>query len=207
MERSKALVLDVDGVVSPVHPVPGRLPWGDEIEAGHVFGPVLVSPTMCARLDRLAQRPDLTCVWLTSWTPDMRAQMAPFPGRTWLDIGELHRDSAGGSGRTEDAEWWKWQALRSWLDNKTTISTLVWCDDDISTTGQRRPHQPDLGRASRATAANQPLESRLQRIDVWGYLDNRRISSWLIAPKLDIGLTPRHLDRIEAFLAPADQRP
>lgn len=51
---TKALVLDVDGVVSPVF---GHTAWGDDIVAGHLFGPVFVSPTMCQPLDRLAAHP------------------------------------------------------------------------------------------------------------------------------------------------------
>ena len=49
-----AVILDVDGVLSPVH---GRTAWHDDVEAGNVFGPVLVSPALCARLERLATLP------------------------------------------------------------------------------------------------------------------------------------------------------
>ena len=73
----KALIVDIDGVVSPVH---GRTAWGDDVTAGNVFGPVLVSPGLCARLDDLAQTPGLSCWWLTSWSVKMRAAMRPFPG-------------------------------------------------------------------------------------------------------------------------------
>jgi hypothetical protein len=203
---SKLLILDVDGVVSPVHPVPGTLPWRDEIEVGDVFGPVLVSPTLCARLDRLAQHPDLSCVWLTSWTPGMRARMKCFPGRTWPDIGQPQRNPTGGPERDHETEWWKWRALRSWLDTHTGISRIVWCDDDIGSTAQRQPPQPDPEGARRSAASDEPLESLAERTAVWGYLDNRRITSWLIAPRVDIGLTPRHLDSMEAFLALPDPR-
>ena len=53
---TRALVVDVDGVVSPVH---GHTAWGDDVVAGHVFGPVRVSPAMCARLDEIAELPNL----------------------------------------------------------------------------------------------------------------------------------------------------
>jgi hypothetical protein len=77
----KALILDVDGVISPVH---GHTAWGDDTIAGTVLGDdVHVSPTMCERLHRLGNHPGVIPVWLTSWTPAMRATMRTFPGRTW----------------------------------------------------------------------------------------------------------------------------
>src|SRR4051812_18450683 len=47
----RVVIVDVDGVVSPVHP--SGTTWGDEVVAGQVFGPVLVSPRLCAHLDAL----------------------------------------------------------------------------------------------------------------------------------------------------------
>ncbi len=69
---TRALIVDVDGVISPVH---GHTAWGDDVVAGHVFGPVLVSPAMCARLDQIAASPNLLCGWLTSWSVEMRTAM------------------------------------------------------------------------------------------------------------------------------------
>ena len=58
MATDRALVMDVDGVVAPVH---GKTAWGDDVVAGRLFGPVLVSPTLCARLD---EHPEITTlVW------------------------------------------------------------------------------------------------------------------------------------------------
>jgi len=78
----RAVVVDVDGVVSAVAPEQA-LPWGDEVEAGTVFGPVLVSPALCDRLDALAEILGVSCWWLTSWTAQMRARMNPLPGAHW----------------------------------------------------------------------------------------------------------------------------
>lgn len=57
-------MVDVDGVVSPVH---GQTDWGDDVVAGRVFGPVQVSPELCRRLDRLTAMPGVRGVWLTGW--------------------------------------------------------------------------------------------------------------------------------------------
>jgi hypothetical protein len=70
------VVVDVDGVVSLVH---GTTRWSDDVVAGHVFGPVHVSPAMNAHLDGLTQVPGVQCRWLTSWSREMR-DMDPFPG-------------------------------------------------------------------------------------------------------------------------------
>jgi hypothetical protein len=117
---TRALVLDVDGVVSPLC---GHTAFGDDVVAGHVFTPVLVSPTMCTRLDELEQTPGVSCWWLTSWTAEMRAHMDPFPGRGWPSIGEPpHR-----IGR----RWWKLDALTSWLQRHPEIRSIAWCDDRL----------------------------------------------------------------------------
>ncbi|MFC4785226.1 HAD domain-containing protein [Nocardioides sp. MAHUQ-72] len=118
----KALIVDVDGVVSPVH---GRTAWGDDVTAGNVFGPVLVSPRLCARLDDLAQTPGLSCWWLTSWSIKMRTAMHPFPGRGWPAVADPAQAPMGG--RT----WWKLAALETWLDQHAEMLALAWCDDDL----------------------------------------------------------------------------
>ena len=78
MATDRALVMDVDGVVAPVH---GTTAWGDDVVGGRLFGPVLVSPTPCARLDVIAAAPDVTGFWLTDRPPEARARMDPLPGR------------------------------------------------------------------------------------------------------------------------------
>lgn len=51
---ARVVIVDVDGVVSPIHPVAS--PWGKLVRAGTVFGPVLVAPAVCDRLDALGRR-------------------------------------------------------------------------------------------------------------------------------------------------------
>lgn len=190
MSATKTLVLDIDGVVSPVHPDPHRPAWGDEIVVGNVFGPVLVSAELCRRLDELAQRPDLVCVWLTSWTPQMRMAMDPFPGRNWTDLGQQYRSTEAAS----EAEWWKWDALRCWLDAKPGVRRLVWCDDDlelvdlvdVATDVEEEGQRHDKSRSLRSSIEKELLM--------------RHIVASLIAPAKHVGLSPEDLRRAERFL-------
>lgn len=125
MER--AVVFDVDGVVSPVH---GHTAWGDDVVAGNVFGPVYVSPSLCARLDELANEPKVSCWWLTSWSAEMRAAMDPFPGRGWPVIAEE-------LGAPRSRRWWKLVAVEDWLASRPAIRSVAWCDDHLAN-GMRR---------------------------------------------------------------------
>jgi hypothetical protein len=111
---SHALILDVDGVVSPVHSAGS--PWGALVNAGNVFGPVL---------DALARRPGVSCWWLTSWTDQMRLAMDPFPGRAWPVVGSL--DDQRGVGRS----WWKMAAVQAWVARHPTVRSVAWCDDHL----------------------------------------------------------------------------
>lgn len=117
------VVVDVDGVVSGVHPANGQGAWGDEVTAGNVFGPVLVSPTLCEHLDALAELPGVQARWLTSWSKEMRDAMQPFPGRTWPTIA----DEDAGSGR----RWWKLTALEAWLEEHPEVTSACWLDDHL----------------------------------------------------------------------------
>lgn len=119
---SAVAIFDVDGVVSPVH---GRTAWGDDVVAGNVFGPVLTSPALCARLDGLTRAvPGLSCWWLTSWTAEMRADMNPFCGRDWPVIAEQPVPAPRRS-------WWKLKALDRWLADEPEVAALAWCDDHL----------------------------------------------------------------------------
>lgn len=119
-----AVIVDVDGVVSPVHPVGDRTMWGNEVTAGRVFGPDLVSPALCERLDAIADRPGVQCGWLTSWSEEMRAAMQPFPGRHWPTTADQESVSSG-------QRWWKLVALEAWLEGHPEIASVCWLDDHL----------------------------------------------------------------------------
>jgi hypothetical protein len=125
--RTIALIVDVDGVVSPVHPTGPT--WGDEVTAGVAMGPVRVSPMLCQRLDALASSPGVTPRWLTSWDAEMREGLDPWPGRDWPSVPVV----APAPRRV----WWKQAALEAWLDARPEMTALVWCDDDLSAPSRR----------------------------------------------------------------------
>ena len=185
---TQALIVDIDGVVSPVH---GRTAWGDDVVAGQVFGDVLVSPTLCRRLDQLSERPHLTALWLTSWPAEFREQMNPFPGRTWPQITSQPNDP--------DLGWWKWSALLRWLDNHPTVQRLAWCDDHLTDTHLLQFHAADDDEPAPAEpgVAGQPYGLAV----IHAELDRRGTESLLVAPRTDVGITRQQMDRLGLFLA------
>lgn len=116
------VIMDVDGVVSAVHPEAPT--WGDEVEVGRVFGPVLVSAALTARLSALHAPPQVECWWLTSWTSEMRASMTAFPGRDWGVIAEPDTQS-------RSRGWWKLSAVVEWLSDRPEVRSIAWCDDHL----------------------------------------------------------------------------
>lgn len=120
---ARVVILDVDGVVSPIGGTDS--PWGDEVIAGDVSGPVLVSPTLCARLDALSRMVGVSCVWLTSWSADMRARVHPFPGKNWPVVPDPV------DAFLIEGEWWKLAALEAWLESRREVSDVAWCDDHL----------------------------------------------------------------------------
>ena len=171
-----ALVLDVDGVVSPV---PGPTDWGDDLSAGAFFGPVMTSPELCRRLDRVGQHPGVIGLWLTSWHAQTRARMSLFPGRDWL-----HFDPDGFVAESDESGWWKADALLGWIDQQPAISRLVWVDDHLA-----RPHD------SAFDVLVDGVETRADRLT--SIMAERGVRATLIAPSTAIGLTREHMSRIE----------
>jgi Swiss Army Knife RNA repair-like protein len=170
---SRVAVFDVDGVVSPVK---GRTAFGDDVTAGYTFGPVTVSPTVCVRLDSLEQH-GVGCWWLTDWSPQMRARLAPFPGRAWPDVPRPPHS------QSEALDWWKWHAVLAWLDEHPQVQRLLWCDDHLR-------HQ---------TTDDDPSDPRSRRQVFTVNLAARGIDALLLAPRTNRGLTRRDLDRIETW--------
>lgn len=160
----RALILDVDGVVSPVGD--SETLWGDEVVGGDVFGPVRISPTLCARLEELSRTPGVSCWWLTSWSVEMRAGMHTFPGRDWPVVAEPSVATGPEQG------WWKLAAVEIWLERHPELSAFAWCDDHL--------------RGGRPAAIRRRLSPR-------------GVETLLLAPRTEVGLTPRHVDALEAW--------
>lgn len=175
---SIAVVLDVDGVVSPLD---GVSEWGDDVTAGFLFGTVRVSPTLCSRLDQFGGCSIVECWWLTSWTASMRLEMHPFPGREWPALADP-KDPDVYRGKPsllfEGEPWWKWEAIDRWLATGGAPAGLIWCDDHLS--------GPD----------NTWLLHDLVKEE----LDGRGVPSLLVVPQRALGLTPSHLDQITAWV-------
>lgn len=160
------------------------LPWSDEQVVGNVFGPVLVSPTLCSRLEGLDRMPDVSCWWLTSWSAEMRGSMSGFPGRDWPVVAELDlRPGSVDAGRR--GVWWKLRAVEDWLDRHPEIRHVAWCDDHL-----RGGRPAAVRRRFAARGLTNPL---------------------LIAPATSVGLAPTDLDRLEAWASrratPAEMTP
>lgn len=204
-----ALVVDVDGVVSPVHPA-GAV-WGDEVTAGHLFGPVRVSPALCERLDALAALPGVVPLWLTSWPAESRARMDPFPGRDWAAVIEQEdfRDRVLDEDRLG---WWKWDALREWLHQRRDVTSLVWCDDHLGLPVWRADVELDDARPDVGVdePRPRPLVSALEPEDepflttaaalIAPRLAQLGVTATLVASATAVGLTPEDLVRVEAAL-------
>jgi hypothetical protein len=65
---------------------------------------VLVSPSLVAHLDGLGRVPGVRCLWLASWSSEMRAHMSPFSGRTWP---ALRWEDVVPAGMARRRRWWK----------------------------------------------------------------------------------------------------
>lgn len=152
--------------------------------AGHLFGPVLVSPALIGHLDAMAELPGVTCLWLTDWSPEMRAAMDPFPGRRWPS---LHRENAPAG----DRGWWKLAALEAWLSSRVaedravgpeaSFGSVVWLDDDL------RP-------GGRAAACR-------RRLGALG------VEVLLVAPRTELGITPEEMSTVGEWVATRVAKP
>lgn len=119
--------IDVDGVINAVcrraHP---EWEWGD-ISVVDVAGfPIHYSPALVDELNRLADLPNVTMHWLTTWENDAATKLCPALGINGADWTVLGREQHAAE---TDAAWWKLTALRDYFSGRNTRA--VWIDDDI----------------------------------------------------------------------------
>lgn len=179
------VIVDVDGVLSPVHPTGPT--WEDEESAGYLFGPVLVSPTLSRRLEDLHQRDGVECCWLTSWTAEMRADMTGFPGRRpnreWRAVVDGVPVNVSDDSEPEGAGWWKLDALLEWLRANPDITAIAWLDDHLNAQGEFdgfREGRLDVVRAALAEAGI--------------------THTHLVCTSTEVGLTPADMDELEQWV-------
>lgn len=73
------------------------------------------------------------------------------------------------------AGWWKLAAVETWLEAHPEVNGFAWCDDHL------------LG--------GRPAAIRRR-------LTPRAVQPLLLTPRTEVGLTPRHLDLLEAWARP-----
>lgn len=123
--RNVTLYLDVDGVICPFGPA-GSSEWGSEwchADAGLL--PVAYAQELVDGLNDLAGRPDVACIWLTSWEEMAPEYLCPAIG---LDGGRWPYLTADGGNTGE--RWWKLAALQADLE-RSSPERIVWIDDQL----------------------------------------------------------------------------
>lgn len=183
-----AIAMDIDGVVSPID---GPTTFGDDHIAGHMLGPVPVSPTLTRRLDAIAGHPDVTAVWLTTWPASNRLTMIGFPGRDWPDL----KPPPAPAEAADPDQWWKPVVLRRWVDAQPQLRLLIWCDDDILPPLDEL--QPLTGRLP--SSAQRIVTSRTASPILELMIGD--LPAALFVPDTHHGLTSADLDRIEGLIA------
>ncbi|MDQ2737930.1 MAG: hypothetical protein M3Y35_04745, partial [Actinomycetota bacterium] len=116
--RDAVLLLDVDGVLSPLGGPPSPR-WQDWRSVdGFAAGSMAASGEMTGALCRLGA----PMAWLTSWTDE--APLA-FAGMMPEQMPILCRGAS-------EYGWWKLDALAGYLDEHTDIRRIVWADDELN---------------------------------------------------------------------------
>ncbi|UYL86634.1 phosphatase [Arthrobacter phage RadFad] len=124
------IYLDVDGVLNAVSKrtpklnITGWEMWQTKPVNGW---PILFSPEMIAALNEMADDPDVTFKWLTTWTDDAAKVLSPAIGINGQKWPVLHGEQHGWRGR----DWWKLKAIREDVE-ASDGGRFVWIDDDIS---------------------------------------------------------------------------
>ncbi|GAB4001846.1 HAD domain-containing protein [Nocardioides ultimimeridianus] len=175
-----AVVLDIDGVIAPIG---GPTVWGDDVTLGDPEHGLVLSPAMCAAVDKLDGLAHAGCYWLTDWTQRMRRDRDLLPGRDWPEIA----DSQSGPARAEQwagewwsaLPWWKWWVVDEWLSIHPEIQRLVWIDDHLQR--HQAPAQAEASLARRAWTIETALRA------------GAGVDALLLAPDKHTGLRPLDL--------------
>lgn len=175
------LVLDVDGVFNAFPPVSlgragvGPIEWGWECEPTEVEVikfPITYSTLLIERINALAERPDVTPYWLTTWLDRAPMDLCPalgLNGAQWPVLGTEDYHS------TINRSWWKFPAIKRHVE--ATDHRVVWVDDDLA-----------FDREAQAWVTTLNVDD----------LGHPRVLG--IAPETHNGLTLAHLDLIEHWI-------
>jgi hypothetical protein len=122
------IYLDVDGVLNAVSMrVPTSTGWPG-YEAKRVNGyRIMYAPAVVDRINRLAERDDVTIKWLTTWEHDAAQILSPQIGLNGQGWEVLTGCQDAHSGR----DWWKLQAIDADVAAHPEDG-FVWLDDDIA---------------------------------------------------------------------------
>lgn len=156
---TSVLVLDVDGVMIGLDALP-------EDEPALPFG---MWGTSLAVLDGIATlQEEIELVWLTTWFESAVAHFAGHlaPATVLPDV------------TTRDRGWWKASSLIRFLESRSDIDVLAWCDDHLGRYHRRR--------------------ERVRR-----YCSEHGIQLLALCPDPKLGLTRTDVAQVAAFFATA----
>ena len=144
-----ALVIDVDGVLSPYSDAndPG---WGDGwVDVAPVVNGRTVSLRLNARMGQALTGLGVPRFWLTSWDDLANDHVGPLLGWPRLPV-------IGPWQRMDGSHGHKLAALTRWLDGAGVEGKVVWIDDELhgpSGVAARRPGLPPRGPSGRVGPA------------------------------------------------------
>jgi len=168
------LFLDVDGVLNAISSKPDRQVWPDwqQADVTNRIGtfPIAWSPSVTRRIASWIERRLVTVVWLTTWLDDASGALRETIGLPACAVLGSHLADDPGLPSGSVGLGW-WKAdLVEEYLAANPGAPFVWLEDDLQ--------------------VMRPLQARL----------NAEHDCLLIAPPSHIGLTPKHLQRVEDWM-------